>query len=220
MDNLVFLKTQDLNEEPFTTSEIIAECAEVDHKSVLQLIKDHSNELKQFGHLRFENENEVNKGFRGSKDYQKQSYLLNEPQSTLLITFMKNSPVVVKFKVELVRQFYKMRSELNKRAITRAIVKEGRKVLTDTLREKYPDKKWIYKHYTDLDYKCVLGMNAKQFESKYNIPDGKIRDYIHADQLQQVGILEAAEKSLTEAGYDYREIKDILSRKFLDRKIG
>jgi phage regulator Rha-like protein len=211
MGNLVFLKTNDLHEEPYTTSKIMAERTEVDHKSVLQLIKDHTGELKEFGVLRFENDKpEVGRP--------SMNYILNEPQSTLLTTFMRNSTVVVRFKVELVKQFYDMRRELNKREITRSIVKEGRKRLTDVIKEKIVDPGWTYKHLTDLDYKCVLGMNAKQFETKYSIPNGKIRDYVEADQLQQIGILEAAEKALIEAGYTYHEIKDILSRKFIDNK--
>jgi phage regulator Rha-like protein len=215
MDNLVFLKTQDLNEEPFTTSEVIAQYGGVKHHAIQNLILNHIDDLKEFGQVAFQMRAVENNGTKFEKVYD-----FNEDQATLLITFMKNTPQVVQFKKNLVRQFRAMINELNKRAITRAIVKEGRKVLTDTLREKYPESKWIYKHYTDLDYKCVLGMTAKKFEQTYNIPNGKIRDYIQADQLQQVGIIEAAEKSLTEAGYDYHEIKDILSRKFIDRKTG
>jgi phage regulator Rha-like protein len=212
MNNLVFLKTNDYHEEPFTTSKTISERTETDHKSVVQLIEDHINDLQIMGEVRFENE------FNPETSRTSKNYILNEPQSTLLITFMKNSSVVVKFKIELVRQFYAMRKELNKREITREIVKEGRRQLTDIIKEKEPGNKWRFKHYTDLDYKCVLGMNAKQFETKYNIPNGKIRDYLEADKLQQIGILEAANKALIGAGYTYEEIKDILGRKFLASK--
>jgi phage regulator Rha-like protein len=213
MDNLVFLKTKDLHEEPFTTSEVIAKYGGVKHHALQVLISKHQEDLKEFGLLSFEMRPvEIN----GTK-YEK-IYKLNEDQATLLITFMKNTPEVIQFKKNLVRQFRAMVNELNKRAITRAIVKEGRKQLTDVVKEKMPDSKWTYKHLTDLDYKCVLGMNAKQFETKYGIPNGKIRDYIEANQLQQVGIIEAAEKALIEAGYTYHEIKDILSRKFISSK--
>ena len=36
-------------------------------------------------------------------------FLLNEEQATFVITLLRNSKVVVKFKKELVRQFYAMR---------------------------------------------------------------------------------------------------------------
>ena len=214
MDNLVFLRTQDLHEEPFTTSEIISKSIGYDHFRITCTIDKFIEDFQEMG--------ETQKIVVYNQDTARQSsvYQLNEQQATLLMTYLGNKKEVREFKKELVRQFYRMRSELNKRAITREIVKEGRRKLTDVIKEKIPDTKWTYKHLTDLDYKCVLGMNAKQFETRYNIPNGKIRDYIHADQLQQVGILEAAEKALVEAGYTYHEIKDILSRKFLDRKTG
>jgi phage regulator Rha-like protein len=208
MDNLVFLKTNDLHEEPFTKSDVIAEYGGVKHHALQSLIAKHQDDLKEFGKLAFE--------MRPLESGQSTKvYHLNEDQATLLITYMKNTPQVREFKKNLVRQFRLMVNELNKRAITRAIVKEGRKQLTDVIREKMPDTKWTYKHLTNLDYKCVLGMDAKQFEIKYGIPNGKIRDYIEADQLHQVGIIEATQKALVEAGYTYHEIKEILSRKFI-----
>jgi hypothetical protein len=131
---------------------------------------------------------------------------------------MRNNEKVRTFKKNLVREFFEMKRDQTKRQITREIGKVDRKSLTDTIKEKYPEKKWIYKHYTDLDYKCVLGMTAKKFEETYNIPDGKLRDFLEAGQLQQIGILEAATKALIDAGYTYEEIKDILGRKFLTHK--
>lgn len=211
MDNLVFLKTSDLHEEPFTTSEVIAKYSKHKHSAVQRLIRAYQKDLEEFGKLGFKN--------RPSGSGQNEKiFELNEDQATLLITYMRNNEEVRTFKKNLVRQFRAMVNELNKRAVTRAIVKQGRKVLTDVIREKEPDNKWAFKHYTDLDYKCVLGMNAKQFETKYNIPNGKIRDYVESDQLQQIGIIESAEKALIEAGYEYKEIKEILSRKFIGSK--
>lgn len=46
-------------------------------------------------------------------------YILNEQQATFLLTLLKNTPVVVAFKKELVRQFYVMRSLLLERALPR-----------------------------------------------------------------------------------------------------
>jgi len=41
--------------------------------------------------------------------------MLNEHQATLLITFMRNSPKVVSFKIALVKEFFRMRDELGRR---------------------------------------------------------------------------------------------------------
>lgn len=47
---------------------------------------------------------------RASKTKQKEKvYLLNEPQDTFLITLLKNTEAVIKFKLELVKEFYRMR---------------------------------------------------------------------------------------------------------------
>ncbi len=45
-------------------------------------------------------------------------YYLNEQQATLLMTFLDNSEIVVKFKVELVKQFYHMRQILLEKQTT------------------------------------------------------------------------------------------------------
>ncbi len=40
------------------------------------------------------------------------TYFLNEPQATLLLTFLRNNEIVVEFKVDLVKVFYEMRMKL------------------------------------------------------------------------------------------------------------
>ena len=42
--------------------------------------------------------------------------LLNESQSTLLITMMRNTAIVIECKVRLVEEFYRMRDALSQRA--------------------------------------------------------------------------------------------------------
>ena len=67
-------------------------------------------------------------------------YLLNEPQATLLITFLDNTEIVVDFKLELVQQFYQMRNLLiQKQSIqwqqTRLAAKNIRKLETKEIKE-------------------------------------------------------------------------------------
>ena len=49
--NLVYL---DGAKEPYTTSEIIAECAELKHDTVQSLIRNHKDDLEVFGIYGFE----------------------------------------------------------------------------------------------------------------------------------------------------------------------
>lgn len=101
MEELVFIKRNDA----FTDSMTIAEATGNQHKSIMALIRTHKESFEKFGKLDFSYLKSLNpKGGRPSK-----VFYLNEPQATLLITFLDNSEKVVDFKTELVRQFYAMR---------------------------------------------------------------------------------------------------------------
>lgn len=104
MEELVIIRRNDA----FTDSLTIAESTNNQHKSVVALIKSHRKSLEKFGRVEFSDLKSLNpKGGRPTK-----FCYLNEPQATLLITFLDNSERVVEFKTELVRQFYLMRKIL------------------------------------------------------------------------------------------------------------
>lgn len=86
------------------TSETIAQGSGVEHRAVLQLINTYKDDLEQFGTSAFE--------MRKSGGRPVRTALLNEPQSTLLMTFMRNTEQVVAFKVALVKAFYDMAQQL------------------------------------------------------------------------------------------------------------
>lgn len=88
------------------SSETVAERTGSEHRAVLQLVRTHQLDFEEFGPLAFE----MRVGNRGGSPVQ--IALLNEPQSTLLITYMRNSEIVKAFKLELVKQFYAMRQAL------------------------------------------------------------------------------------------------------------
>ena len=84
---------------------VIAEQTDNKIKSVNNLITDNIKDLEEFGRLPFKKETlKTNGGMQETK-----TYYLNEPQATLLITFMRNNEIVKKFKVLLVKEFYKMK---------------------------------------------------------------------------------------------------------------
>ncbi|KAM9867058.1 hypothetical protein ACIFOC_00380 [Leucobacter aridicollis] len=102
---------EDAEGELRVSSLIIAGRTEVQHKNVMDLVRTYADELAEFGPLAFETRMGVplpQGGFAKATEYA----LLNEHQATLLITFMRNSPIVREFKVELVKQFYAMRQAL------------------------------------------------------------------------------------------------------------
>lgn len=98
MNNLVLVK----NNDTFTSSIIIANGTGNKHKNVKELIVKYQTQLKALGTLSV-----LNGESSGGRP--EQYYLLNEPQATFLITLLKNTKIVVDFKLELVKQFYAMR---------------------------------------------------------------------------------------------------------------
>lgn len=88
--------------EVFTNSKIIAEGTGNQHHAVREIIKKYRKDIEDFGTLLILNEEST--GGRPTE-----LFLLNEEQATFLITLLRNSKVVVKFKKELVHQFYVMR---------------------------------------------------------------------------------------------------------------
>jgi phage regulator Rha-like protein len=207
MDNLVFLTSNSIDAQPFTTSKVIAECAKVQHHTVTRLIQKYESDLREFGKVRFEIEASI-----GSTTGQmKKIYHLNEEQATLLMTYLKNTAPVRKFKKELVRQFYLMRSELQKRQIAKMDRKPIRRELTDVIQSDPNHSKWDFKIFTDLAYKTVLGKNAAQIRKERGADKhATASDYMTAEEIQAVTKLEYQISALKELGMSYQQIKMLL----------
>lgn len=101
-------------DSPYTTSEIIAEGAGMNHRRVRDAIRKYEKELESFGKV-------------GAYQTTLPSgqhvpiYHLNEQQAAFLLTLLKNTPVVVEFKKELVRQFYAMRDFIREQGIKKTL---------------------------------------------------------------------------------------------------
>jgi|GEM_PF-322125 len=86
--------------EAVTTTLAIAAGCEVDHASVIKLARTYQSDLQEFGLLDFKSEST---GGRPTE-----FVLLNEQQSTLILTYMRNSPIVREFKKRLVKDFWRL----------------------------------------------------------------------------------------------------------------
>lgn len=99
---LVEIKKLDL----VTNTVAIAEGVGRDHDTIIKLVDRNKSDLEEFGRVGFEIRTFDTNGGR-----QKQRVvLLNEQQTTLLITYMRNNDVVRTFKKRLVAEFFTMRS--------------------------------------------------------------------------------------------------------------
>ena len=211
MNELVYLAPN--TQEPFTTSEVIAECAGVQHHTITRLIQQHAADFKEFGLLRFEIDAVKTPGARGTK-YAK-NYHLNEQQATLLMTYLRNTEVVRAFKKELVRQFYAMREELLAIKAVKAERKPIRLGMTDAIKAlpDSPHKKFKYNQYTDLAYRAALGKTARQLRQERGAArTATASDYMSAGELDAVSRMENRISVLLEIGMDYQHVKACLSR--------
>jgi phage regulator Rha-like protein len=161
MYELVELKGNDV----FTNSKVIADGTNNQHESVVSIIRKYEKDILDFGNIDF---SDLKSGKRGQPE---RVYYLNEEQATFVITLLRNSKIVVKFKKELVRQFYAMRRFILEKQSklwgeTRIANKENRlketdviKLLVDYAKEQgstHSDK--LYVTYTKLA-KSVIGGN-------------------------------------------------------------
>ena len=218
--DLVRLTTQDVSKAlPVTDSLIIATLTEREHRIILQLAKKYRKELEDFGQVT--SEMRLNEFKKRSQEIE--VILLNEGQATFLITLMRNTPKVLEFKKNLVKQFIFMKNELQARKETRYISVQVRKSLTDSIKENVNDegnfKKFAYSNYSKLAYKIVLGMKVKKFKEKLNLSEkDNVRDFLTVEQLKQVQDIESKiatrievlkELDLTDKE-TYQKIKEIL----------
>lgn len=124
-----------IKDDVFTDSWIIATETGNSHRSVIKMIEIYSDYFGKLGKL--------SRHLKWSDNLRKseiEAYNLNEPQATFLITLLKNTETVVAFKLELVKQFYQMRTFLQQLQSpvwkdTRAYAKEIRKQEAEAIKE-------------------------------------------------------------------------------------
>lgn len=97
-----------LDGEARASTAVIAAGMGQQHRAVMQLLRKHLGALERFGRVQFEIAPFQTRGGQ----QQREVALLNERQSLLLITMMRNTSRVVDFKVSLVSEFAKLRESL------------------------------------------------------------------------------------------------------------
>ena len=166
----------DGKKEPYTTSEIIAECAGVTHHTITKMIRKHQARFEQFGKVGFKIQ--AMESGQNTKDY-----ILNEQQATLLVTFLKNTEQVANFKTNLVKAFFEMREELSKFRMQRALEKPKRKTLHDSIENWEQAPKHAHSTMNNLLLKAVTDRNAKQLMAERGGYNGI--DSLTSDELEQ-----------------------------------
>lgn len=208
MNELVFVNSALVSEDPYTTSTIIAKQMNLSERTILNRINQYKDRLAHFGKVEFCTIIVRNSGAGRPKKVAH----LNEQQATLLITFFKNTKMVADFKEELVKQFYDMKNELTRRKIYKDLEKPVRRSLTDAIKEWPHMNKWSYKLFTDLICKSVTGMNTKQLKESRKVNKNATGTEIYtSDELAKYQQLETKVITLIDLGMTYEDIKAVVN---------
>lgn len=90
--------------EARTTTLAIAEGTGVQHKNILELLRNYTSDFEEFGRVAFET-----LPFETAGGIQRREVaFLNQEQATLVMTYMRNSEIVRTFKKRLVKAFYEI----------------------------------------------------------------------------------------------------------------
>lgn len=97
----------------FTTSLIVAEGCKLEHKEAIATVRKFKSDFEELGRLAFESrkgEALPQGGFAKSTEYA----ILNEDQATYLIMSFRNTHIVRRFKLALVKEFRRVKTELER----------------------------------------------------------------------------------------------------------
>ncbi|WP_336662743.1 Rha family transcriptional regulator [Enterobacter roggenkampii] len=206
---LVEIKKLDL----VTNTAAIAEGVGRDHDTIIKLVDRNKSDLEEFGEVGFE----IRAGYNNSKV---RVALLNEQQTTLLITYMRNNEVVRAFKKRLVSEFFAMRSALAKKKMDRNSARLEYKPMTDAIKhEREVQGKQIAPHHfsneADLINRLALGMTSAKFRVHHEIGKKEpIRDYLTPEQIRCITELQRANTVFISMGWDFEQRKEVLRGMF------
>ncbi len=96
--------------KPFTTTIIIAHGVGNQHKNVMAMVRQYQADLEEFGQLAFETRVVSAHGAGQATEYA----ILNERQSGLLLSFMRNTEVIKEFKKALIRAFFALADQVQR----------------------------------------------------------------------------------------------------------
>jgi phage regulator Rha-like protein len=208
LDKLVTIK----GNEAFTDTLIISNGTNNKHQNVRELIRKYETEFKELGGLRLKR-----RGQEGTGEFQVY-YELNELQATFLMTLFRNSEIVIRFKLELTKEFFRMRQFILERQTAewqqaRLTGKDARKSETDVILTKLiphaesqgsKNAGKLYMTYSKL-VNSTLGIEAGQ------------RDKLPIDYVDAIKFLERAIENIISLEVDkethYKEIYQVCKAK-------
>lgn len=194
--------------QAFTNSLIIAEKSENQHESVVRMISNNLIDLEEYGKVEF---TDLKSGKRGRPT---RMYLLNERQSTLLLTYLDNTDPVKRFKKDLVRAFFKMQDFIQSLQTAKLEFPEFTNAIMNAHEEP---KHYHFSNEINMINKIVLGVTAKEFKEQNGIDKsvGSIRPYLNEEQIKAIETLQRFDIGLITMIEDYQERKEMLTNYYV-----
>lgn len=160
-----------------TTSLIVAHGTETQHKNVMELVRNNLSDFEQFGRVAFETRPFETAGGTQHREVA----VLREEHATLLLTYMRNSDVVKRFKIALVKAFFELRNRVMAavpqtlpealRAYAREV--EAREAAESYVAELQPKADYVDQFVSPDD--CLL---FRTFASQINVGEKAIRELL------------------------------------------
>ncbi|WP_429970748.1 Rha family transcriptional regulator [Fructilactobacillus sp. Tb1] len=206
MEELVKLSDKSINGVPYTTADVLADYVGLEHRSVNRLISNNIDGLEFFGVLRFE----IAKVPNGRP---RKIWILNEQQSTYLITLFKNNKKIKKLKRILVHEFYVLKNQQTQRQMIHDFSKEISNQFNKAIKDNVADtKSYDYSNFNRLVYKTAIGMGTSTLKKLRQIPSNtEITTFLTIDEFKAVNRVKAKVVTLLYQGLNYQEIKNNLN---------
>lgn len=108
-----------VRDTPRVSTLVIAQYTNNENLSIIKIIDKFKNDFLEFGYIEEWKENLKCHLKWQIRKWKSKIYYLNEWQSTLLITYLRNNDIVREFKKKLVKEFMRFRNILNNLKITK-----------------------------------------------------------------------------------------------------
>jgi hypothetical protein len=211
-----------------TSSEVTTEMAatyyDVSPETIRSIIKRHRDEFNEYGEIRLlkgknltefcEVHDELHKIISPKS---RTVTLLNKRALLRLGMLLTESEIAKSIRHYLLNVEEATPKEIAMWAAQREISRRERRQLTDAIKDFYNGtlrKAHQYSTFTNLVYKLVFDMNAKQLKELYELEDDEnLRDSLSTEDLRKVVEVERTISVLIHLDKDYQEIKEELMSK-------
>ncbi|MGE6894975.1 Rha family transcriptional regulator [Priestia flexa] len=221
MNELVFIDNQEVYTDHLTMAEMFGKEPRNVNADIIKTIDKLKNptfieQAKENGIdldvLRFQQIN-----YTDVRNRTQQKYLLNF-DAFMLVAMAYTTRNAMLVKIKFINEFRSMQKQLTDLLVTRAKGKAKRLEVTNAVRDcipESPNKKFKYKHFTDLGYKLMLDKNAKELRSERGLDKkANVRDSLTIEELEGIENIENEISVLIGLGMEYKTIKEMLINKY------